>query len=174
VGHKIKIKQLAQEYGFEPESLKSPLWNLKSWKDNFYFRFPLCFMHTFAHGVIKRAISKLSQKFSKEWRQELNDRVINFPTFPGMLKLPNGIVFKEHRKDDFKVKIVPVSAEQIDSFVQMSVIVLNGLLTTDQLKMWKQLVQLDNKFATQTEYTKEELQTQLQKKYIASKNYILS
>jgi len=67
-GHKTKIKNLCIEYGFESEGTNyiTPLWMLKCWKNNFYYRFALCFMHTFAHGVIKRTICKLSQKYDKD------------------------------------------------------------------------------------------------------------
>jgi len=72
-------------------------------------------------------------------------KVINH--FPGLIALPEGIVHvKQKKNQEYKVSIVPVSAEQIDSFMQMSYDI--SLLTKEELELWKLLVKLDEKFST--------------------------
>jgi len=48
--------------------------------------------------------------------------------------------------------------------MQMSVFVLNGLLTDEQYKLWLKLVDLDTMFATKVNYSKEELEKDLPQK----------
>jgi len=60
--------------------------------------------------------------------------------------------FLEYKKDDYKIKITPVSAEQIHSFVEMSAFVLKGLLNDEQYKLWLKLLNLDTMFATKESY----------------------
>lgn len=107
-------------------------------------------------------------------------KVINH--FPGLIALPEGIVHvKQKKNQEYKVSIVPVSAEQIDSFMQMSYDI--SLLTKEELELWKLLVKLDEKFSTKKSYTKHELDNELPKealdhiprliKYLGPPKYIL-
>jgi len=93
-------------------------------------------------------------------------KVINH--FPGLIALPEGIVHvKQKKNQEYKVSIVPVSAEQIDSFMQMSYDI--SLLTKEELELWKLLVKLDEKFSTKKSYTKHELDNELPKEIFTFK-----
>jgi len=60
-GHIAKAQLISKSYGFENKNKRASkvyLFKLSSWNSNFFYHFPICFMHEFAHGINTRLIVK--------------------------------------------------------------------------------------------------------------------
>lgn len=113
----------------------SPLWSLRFFRRSFFQRHAICYTHVMSMGLAKRCLLYMGRLLSREKIHELNRRVESLPRHPTLKHLQNGL-FRLNGIGKFRgISIEFVTAEDIESFLQSSVLVLWRLVPDPLLKV---------------------------------------
>ena len=96
-------------------------------------------------AILKGIHSTLERKKGEQFREEVNKRVANFPKCYGLHEAGKKI-YEIKNNSQLKKPVLGLalfSGAQIDWWFQVSPIILRGLLTDQELKLWMDHVKLD-------------------------------
>jgi hypothetical protein len=118
------------------------LWKLSWFAPNFYQSFAICYSHLELHGNWPRHARYLAIKYGENmWKGtistdyyiyiftiEVNKRFYNAKKYPTLLPLKEVFVLLNSKTEGKKIKLKHLTFEQMQSFVQQSIIFLKGYI----------------------------------------------
>lgn len=164
--HKPLLEKLMAQAGIVSFS---PLWSLGWYRQHFFVRMGLCYLHNELHGNIERHTLYLGEKKGKTFRDQVNEIVANFPKCPGFEETGKTI-YEITNNSQLRKPVLSLglfSGAQINWWFQMSPIVMRQLnkkklangdkvLTDQELKLWMDHVKMD-KLLCQTKHDEKSL-----------------
>jgi hypothetical protein len=142
-GQITSTKRELQEKGFTTKM--SPFWELRWFAPDFFLRFGTCYLHTSLLGNWTRHTLYLCAKYGVKMCSELNQRVMHHPRYPTLKPLIRGIV-KQHGSRLLGrpiLHLLTFTAEEVSSWIQISPIVLHGLVNDEDYECWMDHLEAD-------------------------------
>ena len=150
----LKLLEAAQRLGVDfskDKTLKdnglasfSPLWQLMWFRNNYFDRFGLCYLHNELRGSWERHTLYLGAKKGVAFRNTVDARVDKFQKYTNLEVGPGIYIKRNNSQVNREVLCLNLfSAGQIDWWVQTSPFILHDLLEPQEFDLWMTHMELD-------------------------------